>query len=433
MTAITFPSSPTVGQSFTAGNKTWTWDGTEWNSVSSRVAVRTVSDTAPSSPVVGDEWFNSAEGRAYVYYSGVWAELSPTVSGPSGIVTVNAPITNSGTSNNAILGIDYSSLQYSRNAIINGAFDIWQRGTSIAYGSVAGYGADRNIVVRSGWASGATMSQISTGDTTNLPNIRYAARVQRNSGDTSTAYVGISQSLETSSSIPFAGQTATFSFYARKGSGLPAFNVQLLTGTGTDQNIIISGYTGQTTNQWNPALTTTWQRFSYSFTVPATATEIGYFIYWTPSGTAGTSEYFDITGIQLELGSSVTPFTRAGGTLQGELAACQRYYWRFTGAGNYHVPQGAAGFASSAGLYLTVNNPVPMRVPATTIDYSGLSLYTPATNAYATLTSLAIDSGTNATHVTGIIVSGGQSAGTYYRINANNTANAYFGASAELQ
>ena len=28
--AIDFPSSPTVGQSFTSGNQQWVWDGTKW-------------------------------------------------------------------------------------------------------------------------------------------------------------------------------------------------------------------------------------------------------------------------------------------------------------------------------------------------------------------------------------------------------------------
>lgn len=28
--AIDFPNSPTIGQSFTVGNRTWIWDGTAW-------------------------------------------------------------------------------------------------------------------------------------------------------------------------------------------------------------------------------------------------------------------------------------------------------------------------------------------------------------------------------------------------------------------
>lgn len=29
--AIDFPNSPTVGQNYTVGNRTWQWDGTSWN------------------------------------------------------------------------------------------------------------------------------------------------------------------------------------------------------------------------------------------------------------------------------------------------------------------------------------------------------------------------------------------------------------------
>jgi hypothetical protein len=32
MPAIDFPSSPTNGQEFTSGNRTWIWDGSVWNS-----------------------------------------------------------------------------------------------------------------------------------------------------------------------------------------------------------------------------------------------------------------------------------------------------------------------------------------------------------------------------------------------------------------
>jgi hypothetical protein len=43
-----------------------------------------VSDTAPTSPAVGDVWFNSTELVAYVFYDSAWIELSPAVPGPQG-------------------------------------------------------------------------------------------------------------------------------------------------------------------------------------------------------------------------------------------------------------------------------------------------------------------------------------------------------------
>jgi hypothetical protein len=35
----------------------------------------TVSETAPSSPTTGDQWFNSGTGRSYVYYDSFWVEV----------------------------------------------------------------------------------------------------------------------------------------------------------------------------------------------------------------------------------------------------------------------------------------------------------------------------------------------------------------------
>jgi hypothetical protein len=42
----------------------------------------TVSETAPSSPSTGDQWFNSGNGKSYVYYDSFWVEVGI---GPQGI------------------------------------------------------------------------------------------------------------------------------------------------------------------------------------------------------------------------------------------------------------------------------------------------------------------------------------------------------------
>lgn len=216
------------------------------------------------------------------------------------------------------------------NPILNSSFQVWQRGTSLAVSSglaTTGYTADR-------WTgyfpTATTVSRQVTGDTTNLPNIQYCARVQRDSGSTNTTVRQFTQSLETINSIPFSGKTVTVSFYARAGANFSStsslLNIKAVYGTGTDQNYT-GTYTGATAYiDQNATLTTTWQRFTYTGSVAATSTELALQFQYSPTGTAGANDYFEVTGVQLEVGSVATPFKTYAGTIQGELAACQRYY-----------------------------------------------------------------------------------------------------------
>jgi len=150
-----------------------------------------------------------------------------------------------------------------KNAVINGGMDIWQRGTSISVAaSTAPYTVDRwTLAANANQAS--TVSRQATGDTTNLPTIQYCARVQRNSGQTGTGANYFAQSLETTNSIRYVGQSVTLSFYARKGANFSGasnlLGAFLVSGTGTDQNVI-TAYTGSATVATSDVtLTTTWQ------------------------------------------------------------------------------------------------------------------------------------------------------------------------------
>lgn len=233
-----------------------------------------------------------------------------------------------------------------KNFLINGAFDIWQRGTTIAGGNGI-YTADR-------WSTFTdnevrTVTRQTTGDTTNLPHIQYCARFQRANTNTGTGRLLFGQSLETINSIPLAGKTVTISLYARAGANYSStsnvLGVRLYGGTGTDQHNFV-GYTSQSTIiNSNATLTTSWQRFSFTGTVGESVTEVATQIGYTPTGTAGAADYFEITGVQLEIGSVATSFSRAGGDIQGELAKCQRYYEQ----------SAAAGTALSEGMSATVN------------------------------------------------------------------------------
>lgn len=215
-----------------------------------------------------------------------------------------------------------------RNVLINGAMQFAQRlgGTSTTLTLIGqkGYGCDR-WQGSTGAAQTGVVSQITS---IGLNQFQYACRVQRQSGQTATTTIALAQSLETIDSYPMQGQTVTLSFYARVGSNYsPSSNAlvaNVITGTGTDQNVL-TGYTGAATSITNTFnLTNNWLRYSVSGTIPTTATEIGVTFVESPTGTAGTNDYFDITGVQLELSASASNFEFLPAEVV--LAKCQRYY-----------------------------------------------------------------------------------------------------------
>lgn len=214
-----------------------------------------------------------------------------------------------------------------KNTVLNSNFSVWQRGTSFASAANI-YTADRWLVYRSG--ANLTTSRVATGDTTNLPNIQYAARLQRTASSTNTDIVYFMNMFETLNTIPMVGQTVTLSFYARRGANYsPTSNIlaaSVITGTGTDQNWI-NGYTGSATPlTTNATLTTTWQRFTVSGTIATTANELTVLFSYTPTGTAGAADLVEITGVQLEIAASASAYSPNASTYATELTACQRYY-----------------------------------------------------------------------------------------------------------
>ena len=220
-----------------------------------------------------------------------------------------------------------------KNFIINGGMDIAQRGTSISVGASAiTYTLDRWCAFST--SPTVTVSQISSG----LTGFQYAIRTQRNSGQgAGTIYQ--SQSIETKNSIPLAGQTVTISFWARAGANYSQTGnglfVELGCNTTTDANILNGGFAQPfITTQ---IITTSWVRYSYTTTIPSNATQVGFYVNETATGTAGANDYFDITGVQLEISNTATPFSRAGGSIGAELALCQRYYQRI--GGSYYSPE----------------------------------------------------------------------------------------------
>jgi len=323
-----------------------------------------------------------------------------------------------------------------KNAIINGGMDIWQRGISIAIPASqvysSNYNADRWCTGTGNTNQAITISRQVTGDTTNLPNIQYCARVQRNAAQTGVSSQVFTQSLESANAISLAGKQVTLSFYARAGANYSATSNALVpiiyTGTGTDQNVN-AGYTGVVSTPLTTAtLTTTWQRFNGTMTLPSTITELSVLFQFTPTGTALANDYLDITGVQLELGSTATTFSRAGGSIGGELALCQRYYIRWSNISSGFL--GGTGTGVSTTVAKIVHQlPVEMRVVPTSLDYSSVSIFDGAAILTGSTPTISVGAGTKTVSIDNTLVSSVVQYRPYFSIS-NGTG--YIGLSAEL-
>lgn len=217
-----------------------------------------------------------------------------------------------------------------RNLIINGAMQVAQRGTSNT-SFTFGYALDRMYLDQFSATGGThTYQQLSSDPPVGFRNY---LRWQRNSGETATGAMRIYYTGETGASDGIAGNKLTLSFYARAGADYSGGNLEtrIVTGEGTDQSR--SGWAnGLWTNQVNDSqsntLTTSWQRFTHTL-ASACGNDVSQHalrFVWTPTGTASTNDYIEITGVQLEVGTVATPFEHR--SYGEELALCQRYYQR---------------------------------------------------------------------------------------------------------
>ena len=333
----------------------------------------------------------------------------------------------------ATTGLRYQAPK-TQNALYNSGFDIAQRGTSFTGLSATDYTLDRWMWWSTTGGQSNYASQQSVGNLSVSPNqaIRYCGRFGRTAATTNTGARVLQQSLETADSVRFAGQTVTMSFYARAGANYSAtsngLNAILQSGTGTDQPVY--SFTGSATVVSSVVtLTTSWQRFSITGVVATNVTEIASQFYFNPTGTAGAADYFEITGVQVEVGSVATPFNRQNGTIQGELAACQRYYWRTTGTGYSRFTQFTP--ASSATLiYAQIQNPVQMRVKPTSIDFSSLIWWDNVSIGNA-IGALTINADSNVLNTFLDAASTGMTQYRNYQLMANG-GTGYIGLSAEL-
>jgi hypothetical protein len=306
-----------------------------------------------------------------------------------------------------------------KNQCINGAFDVWQRGTSFSSNV---YTADR-------W-------QTQTNKTLTVSRQAFTAGAAPVAGYEGTFFLRQTYSADGSYGALqtkledvrlFAGQTITLSYWAKADatySNTPSVS----------QNFGTGGSSAVGTNGTTHNITTTWTRYSSTIILPSISGK-----------TIGTNSFFmlqpiliestgartiDIWGVQLEAGPVATPFQTATGTIQGELAACQRYYQRFTG--NTYTNLGIANAPSTTAGSTSVPLLTAMRVTPTAIDYGGAIRLTDQVSNFSVsaLTLISVESSPQRLQVTA--TSSSLTQFRMYFLSANNDAAAYLGASAEL-
>jgi hypothetical protein len=263
-----------------------------------------------------------------------------------------------------------------RNAIINGDFRINQRGFSSTTGNGV-YGFDRwRIDVNGGTTTYSAQTFTAGNAISGQEPTNYARVITSGQTNVNGVYSLFRQPIEDVRT--FAGQIVTVSFWARSGSGTPKVAVELEQNFGSGGSAGVTQYAGQIT------LSTSWQRFVLTTTIPSISGKtIGAnshllftFILsggpdWSSrSGSIGIqSNTFDFWGVQVEQNYQPTPFEQR--PIGIELILCQRYFYIIPAGGiTVYNPYWNVGL-SGGGQWANYNHPTEMRAVPTLRNSSG--------------------------------------------------------------
>jgi hypothetical protein len=282
------------------------------------------------------------------------------------------------TGNLTVPSLNDSPLAGFRNAIINGNFQIAQRGTSFVAGANNDdtYNLDRWYVLSDG------------NDVVDIT--QSTAQVPSNGSQTSIALdvetinkkFGIAQIIEQRNCQGLIGNTVTLSFKAKVSSTTKLDNVKaaIVAWSGTADTVtsdIISAWNVEGTNptlianatyENSPAnlnVTTSWATYSVTAAVDTASTGNIIVFIWSDVTDTTLGDFLYITDVQLEIGSVATPFERRH--IGTELSLSQRYYCETRASGRF--PSFGAGQVSENHILW----PVVMRAaPTITITSGGI-------------------------------------------------------------
>jgi hypothetical protein len=217
-----------------------------------------------------------------------------------------------------------------RNRIINGAMNVWQRGTSIN-GASSNFTAD---MFRHEPRNNTTINCARSTDVPSGEGFSYSMRTSAtNSTDDGFHYRTYVELPGTGLYGEFQpGTTWTLSFWMKSAYSNRTIAARIaLTSTsigGSDQSVAVSPTQGTQT------ITTSWQRYVFNFTLPTWTAESGSLSNVTNlnirllQGSDDTAQDTYITGVQFERGNVATPFEFR--PISTELALCQRYFQTYS-------------------------------------------------------------------------------------------------------
>jgi hypothetical protein len=289
--------------------------------------------------------------------------------------TASAIIARDASGNFDATSINGGPLAGTRNRIINGNFDFWQRGTSF---TASDYGADRWIHARFGTTHTVTRQAFTLGQTAVPGEPTYFCRTVVSSVAGAGNYAVLVQRIEDVRT--FAGQQVTFSFWAKADATKNiAINMVQIFGTGGSPSASV-GISGT-----KISIGTTFQKVTVTATLPSISgktlgtnndSTLNLNIWFDAGSTwngdtdslGQQSGTFEIAQVQLEPGPVATPFERR--SYGQELALCQRYYFSFS-SGDWY---GFIPYNSDPNSKFFKDFPVSMRTaPTVTLTDAGSS------------------------------------------------------------
>ena len=238
-----------------------------------------------------------------------------------------------------------------KNLIINGGFDVWQRGTS-GTKSGDGYGgylsADR-------WSSYYDGTVVSVQEDVTVDNaLVNTLRVQA-AGSTGRMYAY--SNIEKGAKL-ISGKPISISFWIKGSKALTIRNqVRVFNANSTYSGVHV-------TTIGNLSVTTTWQKVTYNniniTDSSLTGSRWAGLWFYDSNNEEGTDAWFEIANVQLELGSVATDFEHR--SYGEELALCQRFYQVVESSNNLYA---AASISNTPRLHYAF--PTTMRTNPTIV------------------------------------------------------------------